>query len=66
MKQLRSLRKEVLEQVRTCGGFSVFWACDNLRRAKAIMRLQKTGVIVRRQGAKNDVFPWCVYEIIKV
>lgn len=31
---------EIIAQVKTYGGFSVFWATDNMERAKAIERLR--------------------------
>jgi len=49
---------EVLEQVRQFGGFPVFWATENQKRAHAIDRVSGSGQIVRQQG---DLFPWCSY-----
>ncbi len=50
----------VLQRVRECGGFSVFWATDNQKRACAIVRLENAGVIARVDG---HAFPFCGYRI---
>jgi hypothetical protein len=47
---------EVLEKIRTDGGFSVFWGCENLGRANAIARLTNSGKIDQIPGG---LFPWC-------
>ena len=47
---------EVLEKIRTDGGFSVFWGCENLGRANAIARLISAGKIDQVSGGP---FPWC-------
>ena len=53
---------EVLAQIRQFGGFSGFWATENLKRAYAIGRLTKAGKI---QMVESDrPFPWCVYREI--
>jgi hypothetical protein len=47
---------EVLEKIRTDGGFSVFWGCENAGRANAIARLTNSGRITQLRGG---LFPWC-------
>jgi hypothetical protein len=47
---------EVIQKIRTDGGFSVFWGCENLGRAHAIARLTNAGKIDQLRGG---VFPWC-------
>jgi hypothetical protein len=49
--------EEVRRQVRHFGGFSVFWACENMRRAEAIGRVAESGEIQRLPSE----FPWCAY-----
>lgn len=57
---------KVLEQVRLCGGFSVFWATENMDRARAIERLhRKKGMIEPKKGKAYGRFPWCGYRIVK-
>jgi hypothetical protein len=47
---------EVIEKIRTDGGFSVFWGCENIQRAHAIARLTVLGKIDQLPGG---LFPWC-------
>ncbi len=47
---------EVLEKIRSDGGFSVFWGCENIGRAHAIARLTNAGKIDQLKGG---LFPWC-------
>ena len=47
---------EVIEKIRTDGGFSVFWGCENQARANAIARLTNSGRIEQLAGG---LFPWC-------
>jgi hypothetical protein len=47
---------EVIAKIRTDGGFSVFWGCENLARANAIARLTNSGKIDQVPGG---LFPWC-------
>lgn len=56
---------DVLEQIRTYGGFSVFWVTENQRRATQADRLVAEGVIVRKTDDPRDRYPWCVYEIVE-
>ena len=51
---------EVLRKVQLDGGFTVFWVCENLKRAYAATRLEERGEIVRQAG---DTFPQCSYRI---
>ena len=55
-------RDEVIAQVRTFGGFSVFWVTSNQGRALAAEALGKDGTIVRADGG---TFPWCPYTLAK-
>lgn len=52
---------EVLAQVRKFGGFTVFWATENLKRAHAIERLTEAGHIRRKRGGS---YPWCPYKVL--
>ena len=55
---------QVVKQVREEGGFSVFWATENIDRARAIDRLhRKLGVIEPQKGRGNDRFPWSGYKL---
>ena len=47
---------EVIAKIRTDGGFSVFWGCENQARANAIARLTTAGKIDQLRGS---LFPWC-------
>ena len=47
---------EVIAKIRTDGGFSVFWGCENQVRANAIARLTNSGRIDQLPGG---MFPWC-------
>jgi hypothetical protein len=47
---------EVIDKIRTDGGFSVFWGCENQARANAIARLTNSGKIDQLAGG---LFPWC-------
>jgi len=51
---------EVLKQIETHGGFSVFWATELQSRAKTIDRLSNDGLIERVPGGQ---FPWCPYRV---
>ncbi len=53
---------EVIGQVKSHGGFSVFWATENQAKANAIMRLSSTGKIER---TKLGRYPWCPYRLIE-
>ena len=53
---------EVLQKIRTDGGFSVFWGCENSGRANAIARLTLSGKITQVRGA---LFPWCKMRVVK-
>ena len=57
----KSLRSQVLRQVKENGGFSVFWATERLDRAKVICELEKAGIISRKPGEEFGEFPWCGY-----
>ena len=50
----------MIEQIREHGGFTVFYASGNQRRAHAIERLLASGEIVRHEGGQ---FPWCRYSL---
>ena len=52
--------REVLEQVKRFGGFSVFWGTENRNRAHAIDRLVEQGDIV---ADGKHIFPWCGYKV---
>lgn len=65
-KRCQAAEAKVLEQVRLCGGFSVFWATENMDRARAIERLhRKKGMIEPKKGKAYGRFPWCGYRIVK-
>ena len=65
-KRCQAAESKVLEQVRLCGGFSVFWAAENMDRARAIERLhRKKGMIEPKKGKAYGRFPWCGYRIVK-
>jgi len=51
---------EVLNQIETHGGFSVFWATEFQSRAKTIDRLSNDGLIERVPGGQ---YPWCRYRV---
>ena len=51
--------KLVLKQIEEHGGFSIFWATDNPKRASAVNRLISSEKIVRQK----DRYPWCSYII---
>ena len=51
---------EVLAQIQQHQGFSTFWACDNIKRAHALKRLESAG---RIQHVKGGTYPWCRYEV---
>lgn len=53
-------REHVLAQIREFGGFTVFWATENQKRAKVIDAMSHSGEIVR---VPDRGFPWCAYEI---
>lgn len=54
-KRTRAGREqEVIDQVISSGGFSVFWITDNLKRACAGERLTKSGAII----TTPKQFPW--------
>jgi hypothetical protein len=65
MRTREGREAEVIEQVKTRGGFSVFWATESQTRAHAIDRLSGSGRIVRKRNNPRDVYPWCVYAIAK-
>ncbi len=46
--------REVLDEIRTHGGFSAFWVSANMGRAHSLNRLLKSG----RVTATPKVFPW--------
>jgi hypothetical protein len=54
LRTRKGREREVLEQVRQHGGFTIFWVTENLMRACAATRLQKHKVIITEPGA----FPW--------
>lgn len=49
----------VLREIKANGGFTIFWATDNQRRAKTVDWLIESGKIIRGK----DVYPWCSYKI---
>ena len=51
---------EVIKQVAKHNGFSIFWATENQKRAHAIARLARRGVIEVVNGGQ---YPWCRYRI---
>lgn len=53
---------EVLAQIEQFKGFTVFWATENRIRARAIVRLERSGRIERVAG---DQFPWCSFRVIE-
>ena len=59
LRTRRGREKEVVEQVQAEGGFSIFWATVDIKRAHAIARLEKAGRL-RRDGGE---FPWCRYAL---
>ena len=50
------IERRVLDQVRECGGFSVFWATQSMEVARAVDRLAKQG---RIKYGRASAFPWC-------
>lgn len=52
---------EVIQQIETFNGFSVFWATENQKRAWAITRLEEAGTI---RSTKTGSYPWCGYEVV--
>jgi hypothetical protein len=52
---------EVIAQVREHGGFSVFWATENLNRAHALTRLIEKG----RIKTTPKPFPWMAAELVE-
>lgn len=50
---------EVVEKIKTDGGFSIFWATESMKRAHAIARLEAANRIVRTGGD----YPWCAYRL---
>ena len=55
--------REVLEQVRQFGGFTVFWVTANQKRAWAADRLTTDGRIVCEPSHAKHAYPWCVYRL---
>jgi hypothetical protein len=51
---------EVLAQIRDHGGFTVFWATANLKRAHAIERLEAAG----RIRVTPRQYPWSAAEVV--
>ena len=65
-KRCQAAESKVLDEVRLCGGFSVFWATENMDRSRAIDRLhRKKGMITPKKGKAYGSFPWCGYRIVK-
>jgi hypothetical protein len=60
---LKSLRGQVIRQVKKNGGFSVFWATERLDRARVITQLESDGIIQRKKGRGFGEFPWCGYKV---
>jgi len=58
--------EEVLKNVQLYGGFSVFWITWTQTRARAAMRLEERGEIVRKRGKGFGQYPWCGYRLGKV
>lgn len=54
-------RKEVLDEIKHNGGFTIFWLTDKRDRARAAQRLTNLGII-RKLESKH---PWLAYEIVK-
>jgi hypothetical protein len=59
----KSLREQVIRQVKENGGFTVFYATARLDRARVIDQLQKEGTIKRKTGKAFGQFSWCGYEV---
>lgn len=58
------IEAQVIAQVKESGGFSVFWATENMERARAIDRLHwKLGFIAPKKGRGAGRFPWCGYKL---
>ena len=53
--------QEVLEQIRTFGGFTSFWISDHNKRISAFNRLVEAG----RIKTKTRGYPWIDVQIIK-
>jgi len=51
--------QHVLRQIREHGGFTIFWATKNQKRANAAQRLHDSGKIIDMGGQ----YPWCKYRI---
>ena len=62
LRTRRGREAEVIGQVESQGGFSVFWATENQTRANAIVRLCSAGKIER---TKLGRYPWCPYRVIQ-
>lgn len=52
--------REVIEQVRQFGGFTVWWVTEHQTRACAADRLHARGVII---PDKMTPYPWCSYRL---
>jgi hypothetical protein len=52
---------EVIQKIRTDGGFSVFWGSENSGRGNAIARLTIAGEITQLEGA---LYPWCKMRVV--
>lgn len=64
MKDLRTKagrEEEIINYVRDHGGFGVFWAIENQKRACAVDRLISSGVI--KETFPRGQFPFNTYEI---
>jgi hypothetical protein len=65
-RRCEAAEAKVIEQIKKHGGFSIFWATENMDRARAIGRLhRKKGLIAPRKGKAYGQFPWCNYLIKK-
>ena len=49
---------EVVMQVENFGGFTIFWATENQKRAHALERLIERG---RIESLEKTPYPWCSY-----
>lgn len=65
-RRIASAELKVLQQIKHGGGFSVFWATENIDRARAIDRLHwRKHCIAPRKGAAYGKFPWCNYYLTR-
>jgi len=65
-RNLDKYESEIIKHLKDNKSFTnIFWLTENQKRAKASMRLEEEGIIVRKKKSKWDKYPVMVFKVME-